>query len=388
VVAAADPPAVAVVEEAEEDVDSRMPRPIEAVGTSTAAFVGLAPKGPVKKAVKLTHSAEFARVFGGLNSSMPLGHVVQHFFDNGGKEAHVVRVDLERDAIIGTEKRGTGIYALDKVDLFNILVVPDKEVDVTAQAAAIAYCERRRAFMIIDAPETVTTVGAAEAWIGSLPPALRSSNAAFYFPRVRAPDPSMNGAVRSFPAAGAVAGVYARTDIARGVWKAPAGAEAKLMGVAGLTLELDDRDNARLNPLGLNCLRTFPIHGTVSWGARTARGSNSLADEFKYVPVRRLALFLEESILRGTQWAASEMNNEALWTEMRDSIAAFMHSLFRQGAFAGIKSNEAFFVKCDASTTTQTDIDSGRVNIEIGFAPLKRSEFIILRIQQIAGGNA
>ena len=363
-----------------------MPRPIEAVGTSTVGFVGQAPGSPVNFPVKLSHFNDYKREFGGLAQDVPLGHAVRQFFDNGGKQAYVVRVNGSE--LIGNESDRTGIYALDSVDLLNIVVLAGEDVDVTAQAAAIAYCERRRAFLIGDIPETVTTVSAAEAWIRSLPTALQSSNAAFYFPRLRAADPSMNGAVRSFPAAGALAGLYARMDMARGVWKAPAGTEAKILGIDGLTIPVGDRENAKLNPLGLNCLRTFPTHGTVCWGARTARGADNLGDEFKYVPVRRLALFLEESIMRGTQWVASERNGEPLWTEIRESVSTFMHSVFKQGAFAGVKPNEAYFVKCGAGTTTQTDIDSGRLNIEIGFAPLKRSEFIILRIQQIAGDIA
>jgi hypothetical protein len=150
---------------------------------------------------------------------------------------------------------------------------------------------------------------------------------------------------------------------------------------------LNDNDIATLNPIGLNCLRTFPASGTVCWGARTARGADNLADQFKYVPVRRFALFLEESILRGTQWAESEPNAGPLWTDIRDSIGAFMHSLFKRGAFAGVKPKESYFVKCDAGTTTQTDIDNGRLNIEVGFAPLKPSEFVIIRIQQRTGNT-
>lgn len=363
-----------------------MPRPIEAVGTSTVGFVGQAPGSPVNFPVKLSHFGDYEREFGALAQDVPLGYAVRQFFDNGGTEAYVVRVNGDSSQIIGSEADRTGIFALDSVDVLNIVVLTGEDVDVTAQAAAIAYCERRRAFMIGDIPQTVTTQSAAEAWIRSLPPALQSSNAAFYFPRLRAADPSMNGVVRAFPAAGAIAGLYARTDAKRGVWKAPAGTEAKILGIDGLTVHISDRGNAKLNPLGLNCLRTFPAHGTVCWGARTARGADNLADEFKYVPVRRLALFLEESILRGTQWVGSEPNGGPLWTEIRESIVAFMHTLFKQGAFAGAKPDHGYFVKCDGATTSQNDIDDGRVNIEIGFAPLKRSEFIVLRIQQIAGG--
>jgi phage tail sheath protein FI len=127
------------------------------------------------------------------------------------------------------------------------------------------------------------------------------------------------------------------------------------------------------------------VYGTVSWGARTARGADVMADDYKYVPVRRLALFLEESLFRGTQWAVFEPNDEPLWAQIRLNLGAFMHTLFAQGAFQGRTPREAYFVKCDSETTTQNDIDLGRVNIVVGFAPLKPAEFVIIQIQQIAG---
>jgi len=240
--------------------------------------------------------------------------------------------------------------------------------------------------MIIDAPEKIGTFEQAQTWIGgSEAGQLRSRNAALYFPRLRASDPLKNGVVRSFPAAGALAGLYSRTDAERGVWKAPAGTSANLIGATGLALTLTDKENGTLNPLALNCLRTFPVYGTISWGARTARGADKLADEYKYVPVRRLALFLEESLYRGTQWCVFEPNDEPLWAQIRLNLGAFMHTLFAQGAFQGRTPRDAYFVKCDKETTTQNDIDLGRVNIVVGFAPLKPAEFVIIQIQQIAG---
>jgi hypothetical protein len=137
--------------------------------------------------------------------------------------------------------------------------------------------------------------------------------------------------------------------------------------------------------VGINCLRTFPITGTVVWGARTLRGADQLADEYKYVPVRRLALFIEESLYRGTQWVVFEPNDEPLWAQIRLNVGAFMQSLFRQGAFQGQTPKEAYLVKCDKETTTQTDINLGIVNIVVGFAPLKPAEFVIIKIQQLAG---
>jgi uncharacterized protein len=187
------------------------------------------------------------------------------------------------------------------------------------------------------------------------------------------------------PPAGAVAGVYARTDVARGVWKAPAGIDASLNGVPELSLAMTDPENGRLNPLGVNCLRSFPIVGRVVWGARTLRGADALASEWKYVPVRRLALFIEESLFRGTKWVVFEPNDEPLWAQIRLNVGAFMQNLFRQGAFQGSSPKDAYFVKCDKDTTTQNDINLGIVNILVGFAPLKPAEFVIIKLQQMAG---
>ena len=189
-------------------------------------------------------------------------------------------------------------------------------------------------------------------------------------------------------AAGGVAGGMARTDAQRGVWKAPAGLEATLNGVAELAVPLTDGDIGRLNPLGVNCLRALPAAGRVVWGARTMQGADRLASEWKYIPVRRTALFIEESLFRGTQWVVFEPNDEPLWAQIRLNVGAFMNTLFRQGAFQGATPREAYFVKCDKETTTQADIDVGVVNIHVGFAPLKPAEFVVIRLQQMAGQSA
>jgi phage tail sheath protein FI len=182
-----------------------------------------------------------------------------------------------------------------------------------------------------------------------------------------------------------VAGVFSRTDAQRGVWKAPAGSEASLSGAAGLEIIMSDAENGQLNPLGINCLRSLSTFGRVVWGSRTLHGANDRASEWKYIPVRRTALFIEESLFRGTQWVVFEPNDEPLWAQIRLNLGAFMHNLFRQGAFQGTTPKEAYFVKCDKETTTQSDINSGIVNILVGFAPLKPAEFVVIKIQQIAG---
>ncbi len=169
------------------------------------------------------------------------------------------------------------------------------------------------------------------------------------------------------------------------MWKAPAGTEATVNGIVGFQDELSDAENGSLNPLAINCLRTLPTYGNVVWGARTLDGDNNRGSEWKYIPVRRMALFLEESLFRGTQWVVFEPNDEPLWAQIRLNINAFLQTLFRQGAFQGATPREAYFVKCDRTTTTQADINMGIVNIHVGFAPLKPAEFVVLRIQQIAG---
>jgi uncharacterized protein len=271
----------------------------------------------------------------------------------------------------------------DRIDLFNLLCVPGL-TDATTLAALQTECHRRRAFLIVDSDPNLTVATAASTGTTGLTgsDALYS---AVYFPWVRAADPLQQGALRDFPPCGFVAGIIARTDGSRGVWKAPAGSEASLNGAATLTLALSDAQSGQLNPLGINCLRSLPVYGNVVWGARTLHGQNDRGSEWKYIPVRRTALFIEESLYRGTQWVVFEPNDEPLWAQIRLNIGAFMNTLFRQGAFQGSSPREAYFVKCDGETTTQNDIDSGIVNIHVGFAPLKPAEFVVIRIQQMAG---
>lgn len=287
--------------------------------------------------------------------------------------------------IQGSRAQKTGFYALEDADIFNILNIPGIS-DVGVLSNAITYAEERRSMILIDTPNTVQTFAQARSWINdSANSALRHKNAVTYWPRVSIADPLKNNRLTTFPNAGVMAGLYSRTDAARGVWKAPAGIEARLRGVQALEYELSDPENGVLNPLALNCLRTFPVIGTVSWGSRTMVGADTLASEWKYVPVRRLALNIEESLYRGTQFVVFEPNDEPLWAQIRLSVGSFMHNLFRQGAFQGSSPKDAYLVKCDSTTTTQADIDLGIVNILVGFAPLKPAEFVIIQIQQMAG---
>jgi hypothetical protein len=302
--------------------------------------------------------------------------------ENGGN------LDINDFTGPGKQEAKQGLYALRQADLFNLLCIPpylpSGDIDSSLIDQAIQYCEKRRAMFLIDPRSTWTDKDKAksgvEAEVGAA-----SKNAAIFFPRLRQPNPLRDNQVEDFTPCGAVAGLFARTDTARGVWKAPAGLEATLVGVPQLSVQLTDAENGELNPLGVNCLRAMPAVGRVIWGARTREGDDRLASEWKYIPVRRLALFIEESLYRGTQWVVFEPNDEPLWAQIRLNVGAFMHNLFRQGAFQGQTPREAYFVKCDKETTTQNDINLGIVNIIVGFAPLKPAEFVIIKLQQIAG---
>jgi phage tail sheath protein FI len=310
---------------------------------------------------------------------------------------------LESEDVVGEQGPKTGIYALNRADLFNLLCIPPLARDLTAlpsnytavpadvYQAALALCVERRAMLIVD-PDPV--------WGSSIDRAVDSAidgrndlnlsgpvarNAALYFPCVRMVDPLRDSRVDTFVPCGIVAGIIARTDVARGVWKAPAGLDATLNGVQDLQVNLNDLENGQLNPLGINCLRSFGVNGRIVWGARTLRGADASADEYKYLPVRRLALYLEESLYRGTQWVVFEPNDDPLWAQVRLNVGAFMQGLFRQGAFQGATPRDAYFVKCDSQTTTQTDINLGILNVIVGFAPLKPAEFVVIHIQQMAG---
>jgi phage tail sheath protein FI len=281
----------------------------------------------------------------------------------------------------------SGMFALRSTDIFTILCIPP--VDRTSgfnqalYSQAATFCVERRSMLLVDPPVAWTDVDRAVNNFSKLPSGDDAKNAAVYFPWIKAAD--KDGALLQFPPSGAVAGVWARTDGQRNVAKAPAGTDASLSGVSELVVKLTDLENGRLNPLGVNCLRTFPVIGTVVWGARTLRGADRLADQWKYVPVRRTALFIEESLYRGTQWAVFEPNDEPLWAAIRLNVGAFMNTLFRQGMFQGRTPQEAYLVKCDKDNNPQNDIDRGIVNILVGFAPLKPAEFVVIHIQQLAG---
>jgi phage tail sheath protein FI len=369
-------------------------RSIAGGSTSVTAFIGWTPLGTPNEPTWIYTFDEFERHFGRLTDEVPLGLTVRQFFENGGIQAIVVRVVKqgtvrgrpERDDLIGSRDTRTGLYALNNIDSFNLLCLPDT-TDAVVLKHAFAYCDERWAFLLMDLPADVSGPEDARRWF-ALNPDLRSPNAAAYFPRVRVQDRLRRLGTLEVPSCGAVAGVFARTDANRGVWKAPAGSEAGLRGINGLAFELGDGDNSSFNSMGVNCLRMLPGYGNVVWGARTLMGADHVNSEWKYVPVRRLSLFIEESLHRGTEWVVFEPNDEPLWPQIRLNVEAFMHGLFRQGAFQGTTPIEAYFVKCGRDTMTEDDIKQRRVSFITGFAPLKPAEFVVIRITKVAGQTA
>jgi phage tail-like protein len=364
---------------------------IAGVPTSTTAFLGATASGPVEAPRMVESFAEYEAQFGGISADLPLGYAVHQYFLNGGREALIARVvpsgatltdaDLSSPAL---EAQQRGLWLLDRAERLNILCIPplSRSVDVGRATwdAAIAYANRRRAIVVIDPPAAWTAVPT-RADVTAL--AAGSSNAALYYPRLQATDPLRGNQLASFAPCGAAAGIYARTDAERGVWKAPAGGEAKVVGVQGPNLALSQAQLAELNAWGVNALRTLPTGATVLWGARR-RAQDDGADPFKFLPVRRLELFIESSIIGGLQWAAFEPNGPSLWERLRASVEDFLLGLFRQGALQGDTPQEAFFVRCDASTMTQHDIDEGIVNLVVGFAPLRPAEFVMIGIGSVA----
>jgi phage tail sheath protein FI len=345
--------------------------------------------GPHRLDRVLETQSQFARLPGDLLPTTTPTAVTDIAFAGGADSAALTAADLA-----GDPELHTGIYALDDVDLFNLMCIPPDPADADYgdleplyQAAAL-YCLKRRAMLILDPPKAWSDharqgrfdqIQPTDLGIGG--PELEARNCAVYFPRIRKLDPS-TGQIEIFPASGTIAGIFTATDMTRGVWKAPAGITAGIGGIDGLELDINDAQNGQLNLVGINCLRNFPVVGPVVWGARTLRGADVLSDDYKYIPVRRLTLYIEESLYRGTKFAVFEPNDEALWSQLRLSIGAFMDGLYRQGAFYG------YTVACDRTTTTQADIDRGVVNVVVGFAPEKPAEFIVLQIQQQAGQTA
>lgn len=272
---------------------------------------------------------------------------------------------------------------LAKIPDVSIVVLPGKYAkdDKAYIDAAVSHCENMGNRMAIIDPPIGKELTADEFDQLNLS---TSQYSALYYPWVRMPDPAGGAAALAVAPSGFAAGAWAKTDGTRGVWKAPAGVETSLLGVASLEFDVVDGDQDILNPLGVNCLRKFPGYGSVIWGARTL--STKAKPEWRYVPVRRTGILIKESIKGGIMWAVFEPNDHRLWASLRSNIDGFMNGLWRAGAFQGEKASDAYYVRCGlGDTMTQADIDAGQVIVIVGFAPVKPAEFVIVRIQQKAG---
>ena len=371
--------------------------PIEPVPTSVAAFLGRTRSGPTDAPALLTSFADFERLYGGLAADCPLSHAVQQFFDNGGAQCYVARV-VHRgangspdeaapvtDADLvgpGLQAAGRGLWLLDDADTVNVLCIPPLAagVDVAPHSwdVAIDWARSRRAFVIVDAPASWSTAPEAARDVGNF--VARDPNAAIYFPRLVVATGLHGRRRRTFAPCGAIAGVFARSDRERGVWKAPAGTEARLNGVVGLNVAMSGHDNGLLNRAAVNALRSFPVYGPLVWGARTLAGQDGSGSEWKYIPSRRLALHIEQSLERGLQWTVFEAGGEPLWAKVRAATTGFMQQLFRAGAFQGAAPKDAYFVRCGLDTTSQAEIAQGTANLIVGFAALKPAEFLLVRL--------
>lgn len=351
--------------------------PIAGVSTSLTAFIGFSQSGPLLAATQVTSLAQYVSEFGALAANSEMGFAAVQFFSNGGTSLYIVRAGASGGQL-NQQSAAAAFQALDAVSILNLLCLPGV-IEPSILAAARSYCEKRRTFLIIDAdPKANTSEKLMSLLDGAELP--RSTSAAVYGPWLEIANPFSGGGLRTTAPCGAVAGVYAQTDARSGVWKAPAGLGAGLVGVLKLSAAFGDTEARALQEKGLNLLRSFPAIGIAVWGARTLVPSTDAGSGYEYVPVRRLGLFLEESIIRGTQWAVFEPNGPPLWAKLQAAVSAFLHGLFRQGAFQGSTPASAYFVKCDSSTTTQSDIDQGVLHIVVGFAPLQPAEFIALQI--------
>jgi phage tail sheath protein FI len=379
-------------------------RPIEAVGTSTAGFVGVSPDptAHLNEAVAISNWSQFAREFipeqG--SASTPLSQAIYGFFQNGGRRCYVVNVGPGQPLRGGGSQR-TGIDLLQEIDEIAIVAAPGY-TDPGSYSDVLDHCEALEdRVAILDAPQVVTDIdlltqvatvqagsseesspGEATSGKSGLKP--RASDRGFgaiYFPWITVRDP-LSGRPVNVPPSGHIAGIWARTDATRGVHKAPANEAVR--GALNLTYRVTREELGKLNREGINCIRYFAREGIRVWGARTLAGSSS---EWRYLNVRRLFNMIEESIAESTRWIVFEPNDYTLWKSIRRDIGAFLTGLWRAGALMGRTPEEAFFVKCDQETNTQDDIDAGRVITLIGIAPVKPAEFIIFQISQHRGGT-
>ncbi|HEX5858049.1 MAG TPA: phage tail sheath C-terminal domain-containing protein [Microbacterium sp.] len=341
------------------------PRPIEGVGTAIAAFIGVAEEGPFSPSF-VRSPDEFARRWPG---DAALAQAVRGYFDNGGSRAWIAPVERLEPSIAGA-----AVEAMDR-DVTLVAITADPAAPPEVIAAAARAMSNRRALLLTEGPwaDAQSAIAAMTAdpagAVGAEGP-----NIAVYWPRVRRA--RGDGGVQDISPLGPVAGMIARIDATRGVSRAPSGSDARLAGVIDPAARVSTEEAGMLNGMGVNVIRSFQGRGTAVWGART----QSTDSEWKYVPVRRTALYLEESLERGLSWVVFEPNAEPLWGAVRRLVTDFLLGLYREGALLGTKPEQAFFVRCDRTTMTQDDIDGGRLVCVVGVSLVRPAEFVILRV--------
>jgi Bacteriophage tail sheath protein len=375
------------------------PRPIEGSGTSVAGFVGVAPDASVavNEPRWFDNWTQFTRAYAPAGAaSTALSHAVFGFFENGGTRCCVVNVGSE-GRLTGDGRTRQGLELLETFEDIAIVAAPGY-ADASSYDALLSHCEKLRdRVAILDSPAEVDAIDSLtkvavvstkpkkEAEGGTPAGAYRpreSEFGAFYFPRITVRDPLVPGQFSDVAPSGHIAGIYARSDATRGVQKAPA--NEIIRGALNVTWRVSHQEQEKLNPEGVNCIRFFDREGIRVYGARTVAASSS---EWRYLSVRRLFNMIEESIARGTRWVVFEPNDRPLWKAITRDVAAFLRTVWRQGALKGRTPEEAFFVKCDEETNPPEEIDAGRVTIVIGIAPVKPAEFVIFRIGQTAAGT-
>ena len=377
-----------------EELDSGN-KPMEGVGTSTAGFVGMAQKGPIEGPPQLVTSfADFKRIYGGYLSANEYGdyhylaYAVEQYFFNGGSRAYIMRVapadgsndnalSMTAADFIGVdngEGKRTGIQSFLDNDVVSIISVPGV-TDPNVQRALVAHCENLASrFAVLDVPREVKKVQD----IIDHRNLFDSTYAALYHPWLVVFDPLEKRNI-AIPPSGSMMGIYARTDNTRGVHKAPANEVVR--GCIGLDVQFDKEEQDILNPKCVNLIRTFPGVGIRVWGARTVSGDGI----WKYINIRRLFIFIEESIKANTNWVVFEPNDEVLWGRVQRTIEVFLTNLWRGGALMGTSPDQAFFVNIGRNSMSQEDINNGRLVCEIGVAPVRPAEFVTFRITQKTG---
>ena len=357
------------------EVSSRT-KTITGVSTSTSAFIGISEKGPADHARLVTSYDQFEENYGNPVKGSYLAESVNLFFINGGARLYIARVSAGADGKISDLNYQQAFSLLNDIDDINLIAVPGIGTQSMVDFAS-SYCRNRLdCFYIADVSREIDTITELEQFVYTL--RNKSSYSALYYPWLQIND-TKNRTVNEAPPSGAIAGIYARTDNSIGIWKAPAGPHSTINGITGIAHSISNKEQDLLNPMGVNVIRDFPKQGTLIWGSRTL---TRVKPDYKYIPVRRMAIYIEQSIRQNIQWAVFEPNDLRLWGQLKLLIEGFMLDLFRQGAFSGSSASEAFYVRCDNSTTTQEDINNGTVNVLVGFAPLKPAEFVVLQIQQ------